>query len=219
MASAVRACWHAPKIIGAGASFVVADKPAGQLSVPGRGPLAEGSLVAQVQTLFPEALTVHRLDMATSGLLLFALGTHWQRVYSRMFASRDISKRYVAVVHGTLGERAGSSGTIELPLSADWPKRPRQRVDLEGGKASLTQWNVLAHDPGGAWTRVSLTPVTGRSHQLRVHLMAIGHPIVGDPLYGPEPPNAPRLMLHAHALEFNEPASGTPTRIDAPAPF
>ena len=214
--------WPEPALIVArDPTFVVADKPAGQLSVPGRGPLAAGSLAGQIQALHPQALTVHRLDMATSGLLLFALGVQWQRVYSRMFALRQVGKGYVAVVDGRLGEQVGSVGCIDLPLGADWPNRPRQRVDPLQGKPSITQWEVLAHDPLGRWTRVALRPVTGRSHQLRVHLMAIGHPIRGDHLYAPPDVAlaAPRLCLHARSLDLLHPSTGAPVVIEAPVPF
>lgn len=194
------------------------DKAAGQLSVPGRGALAQGSTAGDVQARWPEALIVHRLDMATSGLLLFARGPALQRRFSAMFAAREVTKRYVTVVHGRLGEAPGSSGHIDLPLAADWPNRPRQRVDPVGGKPSLTRWEVLAHDPAGAWTRLALFPITGRSHQLRVHLMAIGHPMVGDELYGPSD-SAPRLMLHAERLGFAHPIDDRPIDLHAPVPF
>jgi tRNA pseudouridine32 synthase / 23S rRNA pseudouridine746 synthase len=197
----------------------VVDKPAGQLSVPGRGPLAAGSVASQLQARWPEALTVHRLDMATSGLLLFARGPALQRRFSTMFAERAIDKRYVAIVHGRLGAAPGSTGSIALPLAADWPNRPRQRVDEVQGKPSLSHWEVLAHDPAGAWTRLALRPVTGRSHQLRVHLMAIGHPIVGDGLYGPPDAAAPRLMLHAEGLAFQHPVEDRTITLHAEAPF
>lgn len=202
-------------------ALLVVLKPAGQLSVPGKGELAEGSLAGQVQARWPDAKVVHRLDMATSGLLLFGRGAAWQRVFSRMFAERQVVKRYVAVVQGHLGDQVGASGEIDLPLAADWPHRPRQRVDGAHGKPSLTRWQVLAHDPAGAWTRAALTPVTGRSHQLRVHLLAIGHPILGDALYGVDgaASAAPRMLLHAESLSFLHPATGKALTVIAPAPF
>src|SRR5690606_23548485 len=120
------------------------------------------------------------------------------------------------VVHGRL---APAEGRIELPLIADWPNRPRQRVDPARGKPSLTHYRVIAHDDAADTTRVELTPVTGRSHQLRVHLCAIGHPIVGDALYGPDPAPPGRLMLHAQRLAFTHPRDGTPMRLEAAAPF
>ncbi len=195
------------------------DKPAGQLSVPGRGPLAEGSVTGWVQARWPEARIVHRLDMATSGLLLFARGLDWQRRYSAMFAERRVDKHYVALVHGLLGEAAGDEGEIDLPLSVDWPNRPRQQVDHTTGRPSLTHWAVAAQDPAGHTTRLLLRPHTGRTHQLRVHLQAIGHPILGDALYGPTPPAAPRLMLHAERLAFMHPSRGEWTALRSTAPF
>lgn len=220
-AAAIDVSWGVPCVVRTDATLVVVDKPAGQLSVPGRGPLSVGSLSEQVEALHPEARTVHRLDMATSGLLLFALGAHWQRVYSRLFAERLVEKRYVALVHGRLGMGAGSSGEIDLPLAADWPNRPRQQVDRLRGKPCLTRWEVLDHDARGAWTRVALAPVTGRTHQLRVHLAAIGHPILGDALYGPQDGVAapPRLMLHAYSLAFNHPETGQSIALSSPVPF
>ena len=193
-------------------------KPAGLLSVPGRGALAAGSLTDQVQKRWPEALVVHRLDMATSGLLLFARGPHWQRVFSRLFAERAIDKHYVAIVRGDL---EADEGEIALPLAADWPNRPRQRVDLLKGKPARTRWQVLARDPAGAWTRLALQPLTGRTHQLRLHLAAIGHPILGDALYSPDTAaaEAPRLMLHAQGLGFVHPIHGSRVQLHAAAPF
>ena len=198
----------------ADAHLLVIDKPAGLLSVPGRG--AEGlvNLTAQVQASWPDALVVHRLDQATSGLIVFARGIAVQRALSHAFATRQVHKRYGAVV---LGDVAGDSGHIELPLGADWPRRPRQRVDLQQGKAALTLWRVLSREAG--CTRLELQPVTGRSHQLRVHLMAIGHPIVGDSLYAPQPMTAPRLLLHAAHLTLQHPADDSACAWQAPVPF
>jgi tRNA pseudouridine32 synthase/23S rRNA pseudouridine746 synthase len=193
-------------------------KPAGLLSVPGRGALAAGSLAEQVQQRWPEARVVHRLDMATSGLLLFARGLHWQRVFSRLFAERAIEKHYVAIVRG---DPAAEAGEIALPLAADWPNRPRQHVDLSKGKPARTRWQVLARDPAGTRTRLALQPLTGRTHQLRVHLAEIGHPILGDALYSPDSAaaEAPRLMLHAQGLAFVHPLHGVRLQLHAPAPF
>ena len=212
---------QAPTLAHDDESCLVIVKPAGQLAVPGRGALSAGSLSGEVQARWPEARVVHRLDMATSGLLLFARGADWQRHYSALFATRQIEKRYVALVRGRLGAAVGSRGEIELPLSADWPNRPRQQVDPVHGKPSLTRWEVLAHDPGASWTRLALQPVTGRSHQLRVHLLALGHPILGDVLYQPDTAaqEAPRLMLHAEALAFRHPVDGRPLQVSAAAPF
>ncbi len=205
-------------VVWADATAIVIDKPPGLPSVPGRNEALKDCAAARVQVVWPEALVVHRLDMATSGLLLFARGTHWQRVYSKRFAAREMHKRYVAVVHGLMPH---DHGDIDLPLIADWPRRPRQKVDHDTGKPSLTRYDVIARDPIAYTTRVELSPVTGRSHQLRVHLMAIGHPIVGDTLYGTEAaaPPASRLLLHAQGLAFSHPSDGHPVSLDMGAPF
>ena len=191
-------------------------KPAGMLSVPGR--VEPDCAFARLRQRFADALVVHRLDMATSGLLLFARGAEAQRRLSRAFAEREIDKRYIAVVHGRIVDDAGR---IELPLAADWPNRPKQRVDLERGKPSLTHYRVLHRDPEAATTRVELQPVTGRSHQLRVHLRALGHPILGDALYAPAEvrARAERLLLHCSALDFPHPFTGARLQLDAAAPF
>lgn len=196
--------------------LVVLDKPAGLLAVPGRGEDKQDCLSARAQRLWPDALVVHRLDMATSGLFLMGRGVHMQRVLSRAFAERAVDKRYEAVVAGAL---AGPGGTIDLPLAADWPRRPLQKVDPVHGRPSVTRWRVLRQEDG--CTRLLLEPVTGRSHQLRVHLLAIGHPILGDRLYAPPEvqERAPRLLLHATRLALAHPASGEPLVFESPAPF
>ena len=200
---------------------IAVDKPAGRLSVPGRGELAEGSVAQQTRQQWPDTRVVHRLDMATSGVLLFARGATWQGHFSKQFEQRRVDKSYVALVRGRLGQQVGDYGRIDLPLSSDWPNRPRQRVDTENGKPSQTHWRVVAHDPFERWTRLELVPVTGRSHQLRVHLLAIGHPIVGDALYGELGQTSPpsRMMLHARSLGFVHPLSGSRITIDSPLPF
>jgi len=202
-------------LVHADAALVVVDKPAGLHCVPGRGALAGGSLAEQVQRRWADARVVHRLDMDTSGLVAFARGAAAHRALALAFAARRVAKRYQAVVAGLV---AADEGAIDLPLAADWPRRPRQRVDFERGKASLTRWRVLARDAAAARTLLQLEPVTGRTHQLRVHLLAFGHPIVGDRLYAPEP-DAPRLLLHARALAFVHPAEGTPLALESPTPF
>jgi tRNA pseudouridine32 synthase/23S rRNA pseudouridine746 synthase len=193
-------------------SLLVLDKPAGLLSVPGRGEDKQDCLSARVQAAFPDALIVHRLDQATSGLMLMARGAAMQRALSRSFETREVGKRYVAVVSGHLPapNDSGGWGLIDLPIAVDWPNRPLRTIDTERGKASQTRWRVLSHDAAAHTTRVELEPVTGRSHQLRVHLKALGHPILGDTLYGSEAVQAaaPRLLLHAAALQFAHPASG-----------
>lgn len=191
------------------ATCVVVDKPAGLLSVPGRGEDKQDCAAARVQQRYPEALIVHRLDQATSGLLLFARGAEMQRHFSYQFMQRRVHKRYIAVVEGLL-PLDQQWHEIDLPLIADWPNRPKQKVDHEAGKPALTRWRAMVHE--AERTRVELEPVTGRSHQLRVHLLALGHPIVGDALYG-NANGSPRLLLHACEL-----AVGT-LHLQSPAPF
>jgi tRNA pseudouridine32 synthase/23S rRNA pseudouridine746 synthase len=196
--------------------LVVMDKPAGLLSVPGRGADKQDCMAGRVQAAYADARVVHRLDMATSGLFLMARGAAVQRQLSMAFQGREIAKRYIAVVAGRVG---GEEGDIDLPVAADWPNRPRRVIDLAAGKASRTRWRVLAREC--ATTRLELEPVTGRSHQLRVHLLAIGHPILGDALYAPPEVRAlaPRLLLHASELAFNHPASAGQLAFRSPAPF
>jgi tRNA pseudouridine32 synthase/23S rRNA pseudouridine746 synthase len=197
--------------------LVVVDKPAGLLSVPGRGADKQDCLSSRVQREFPDALVVHRLDMATSGLFLMARGAQVQRMLSIAFAGREVRKAYVAVVAG----RMQGEGEIDLPLIADWPNRPRQVVDHQAGKPSRTLWRARAYDEARDTTRVELEPITGRSHQLRVHLMAIGHPILGDALYAPAAVQqlAPRLMLHAARLGLAHPATGKELAFASDPPF
>ena len=159
-------------------ALIVVDKPAGVLAVPGRGEAGRDNLAVRVQAQFANALVVHRLDMATSGVMLFARGAVAQRQLSMAFASGEVAKQYVAIVEGRL---QGDSGVIDAPLAADWPHRPRQVVDFERGKPSLTHWRVLERAADS--TRLLLEPATGRTHQLRVHLQWLGHPIRGDALY------------------------------------
>lgn len=197
--------------------LLVLDKPAGLLAVPGRGEDKQDCLSARARAFWPDALVVHRLDMATSGLFAMARGLAAQRALARAFEHQAVQKRYVAVV---AGRPAGESGTIDLPLAADWPNRPRQRVHA-AGKRSVTHWRILAAEPGGAATRLELVPVTGRTHQLRVHLLASGHPILGDALYAPPEvaAQAPRLLLHACGLVLPHPAGGDRLAFDSPPPF
>lgn len=196
-------------------SLVAIDKPAGLLSVPGRGEANRDCVAVRVQAELPDALVVHRLDQATSGVMLFARGADAQRALSIAFAERRVAKRYEAVVHGLVSD---NDGEIDLPLLTDWPSRPRQMVDHQRGKPSLTRWSVLSRDAAAGTSRVQLEPVTGRSHQLRVHLASIGHAIVGDTLYAP-PPHAPRLMLHACELRLPHPADTRTLVIASALPF
>ena len=202
-------------------TLLVADKPSGLLAVPGRGADKQDCLAARVQARHPDALIVHRLDMATSGLMVMARGPGAQRALGKAFAAREVDKRYVAVVAGRLQAPQEGWGTIDLPIIVDWPNRPLRIVDHQQGKPSLTRWRVLDHDPGGSSTRVELEPVTGRSHQLRVHLRELGHPILGDALYAPPDVQrlAGRLLLHACSLRFAHPLTGKTMAFECAAPF
>ena len=205
-------------IVHADAHCIVADKPAGLLCVPGRGEDKQDCLSARVQALYPDALIVHRLDMATSGLCVVARGPEMQRRLGAAFERREVRKLYAAVVWGDPG---AGPGEIDLPVGADWPNRPKQKVDSEQGKPSLSRWTLEGAGPVPGSTRLRLEPVTGRSHQLRVHLAAIGHPILGDALYAPDhvAAAASRLLLHACRLELVHPATGEPVAWSSPAPF
>ncbi|MEO9818849.1 MAG: pseudouridine synthase [Paracoccaceae bacterium] len=192
------------------------DKPSGLLSVPGKGPELADCLISRVQTVFPHALLVHRLDRDTSGVMIFGLSPHAQRHLGLQFEKRQMKKTYVARVWGRVGE---DTGTVDLPLCVDWPNRPKQHVNYEKGKASVTDWKVLRREADGT-TRMRLMPQTGRSHQLRVHMLEIGHPILGDPFYAEGPAgDFPRLMLHAEELRLRSPADGRGVRVRAKTPF
>ena len=198
-------------------AFLITDKPAGLLSVPGRGEDKHDCLIHRVQETHPEALIVHRLDMSTSGLLILARGEAMQRHFSMLFRERAVDKRYIAVVQGIVEQDVGE---IDLPMICDWPNRPRQMVDFERGKPSLTRYRVLERSPAAQTTRVELEPVTGRSHQLRVHMMSLGHPILGDDLYGGIAyERAERLLLHAAQVAFAHPVSGLPQQFECAPPF
>jgi tRNA pseudouridine32 synthase/23S rRNA pseudouridine746 synthase len=211
------------ELIHADAALLVLNKAAGLLSVPGKGEDKQDCLSTRVQQRYPDARVVHRLDMATSGLLLMARSVSIQRALGALFEHRQVDKRYVAVVDGELADSPGADGwgLIDLPIAVDWPRRPLRIIDAELGKASQTRWRVLARDAAACSTRLELAPLTGRSHQLRVHLQAINHPILGDRLYGDAAvqDRAPRLLLHACALAFVHPVSGQRVHFDSPAPF
>lgn len=202
-------------------TLLVADKPSGLLAVPGRGADKQDCLASRVRAHYPDALIVHRLDMATSGLMVLARGPAAQRALSKAFAAREVGKRYVAVVAGRLQTPQEGWGTIDLPIIVDWPNRPLRIVDHQSGKPSLTRWRVLGYAANGLNTRVELEPVTGRSHQLRVHLHALGHPILGDALYAPPDVQAlaGRLQLHAWSLRFTHPLTGEEMAFECAAPF
>jgi len=195
--------------------ILLVDKPAGLLSVPGKGPELADCLLSRVQEVFPQALLVHRLDRDTSGIMVFALTPHAQRHLGLQFEKRQTRKTYVARVSGRLEPK---TGTVDLPLIVDWPNRPRQKVDHETGKPAVTDWRVVrANDEE---SRVRLMPRTGRSHQLRVHMLAIGHPILGDPFYASGTArDHPRLMLHSESLQLRHPDGGKGVRFTAKCPF
>ncbi len=218
---------HAPEMANAdlqivhrGERVVVVDKPAGLLSVPGKGEANQDCAVARVRAMFPSAtgpMVVHRLDMDTSGLLIVALDPEAQRELSMQFERREVEKSYTALVDGTVPLE---SGTIDVPIRMDPANRPYQVVDRSHRRPAVTCYKVLAYETDR--TRLELIPMTGRTHQLRVHCAHMGHPILGDVLYGPQPrtaESAPRLMLHAGMLAFTDPESGRRLRVVRPAPF
>jgi tRNA pseudouridine32 synthase / 23S rRNA pseudouridine746 synthase len=213
-----------PTIVHLDDHVVVVDKPEGLPAVPGRAPGLQDCVASRLAGALPGVLVVHRLDMATSGVMLFARHPAAQARLSRAFAEGAVGKRYIAWV---LGEPRGGTdpsgdpaqGRIDLPIAAHWPERPKRHVCHATGKPSVTRWHRTAVDPARGWTRLALEPLTGRTHQLRVHLSALGHPIVGDPLYGPESAPAGRLLLHAEALDFDHPHNGQRVSVRVPAPF
>ena len=197
------------------AHVVAVNKPTGLLSVPGKGEHLSDCMLSRVMLAFPDALLVHRLDRDTSGVMVFALTPHAQRSMSMQFEARSTKKTYVACVAGAVDE---SEGEIDLPLIVDWPNRPKQMVCHETGKPAVTEFKRMSVSEGQS--RLRLFPKTGRSHQLRVHCLAIGHPILGDPLYSPETvADFPRLLLHSEELRINHPESGKGLRFRAKCPF
>jgi tRNA pseudouridine32 synthase/23S rRNA pseudouridine746 synthase len=195
--------------------IAVADKPAGLLSVPGRGADRADCLIHRLRTPYPDILLVHRLDLDTSGVMIFARTKTAQAFLGQQFEQRLTKKIYLARLWG---EVADDTGRVDLPLVVDWPNRPRQHVNFESGKPSITDWRVLKR--GAGETRMWLMPLTGRSHQLRVHMAAIGHVILGDPLYASGPAaDHPRLMLHADSLKIRHPQTEAAMTFAAPCPF
>lgn len=194
-------------------SLLAVNKPTGLLTVPGRGPDKQDCLFSRLLESFPDALMVHRLDMDTSGLVIFARTPDAQRSLSMQFEKRAVEKVYVAIVEGLMEL---DEGVVDYPMRKDMEQRlpPKHLVDCVRGKKATTEWRVL--ERGETTTRVALFPKTGRSHQLRVHMQSIGHPIVGDPIYGHP---ADRLMLHAELLAFQHPVTGDAVRLESPAPF
>ncbi|WP_103172516.1 pseudouridine synthase [Paracoccus sp. SY] len=205
----------APQVIHADHEILVVGKPAGLLSVPGRGEGKDDCLINRLRGAFPTVLLVHRLDQDTSGVMVFGLTPHAQRTLAKQFEDRKVKKTYVARLSGRLEPK---TGTVDLPLIVDWPNRPRQKVDHDQGRPALTEWRVIR--ASDAETRVRLFPLTGRSHQLRVHMAETGHPILGDPLYATgAAADHPRLMLHAESLRLRHPDSGVQVSFSQPAPF
>ena len=197
------------------AQLLVLDKPAGLLSVPGKGAHLADCLISRAQAAFPDALLVHRLDRDTSGVMVFAMTPAAQRHLGLQFEKRQIKKTYVARVWGQLEPK---DGTVDAPLIVDWPNRPRQKIDWDTGKPAVTDWKVQRYEDHA--TRVRLFPQTGRSHQLRVHMLSLGHPILGDPFYATgEALDAPRLMLHATELRLRHPEGGRGMRFVSKPPF
>lgn len=197
------------------AELIIVNKPAGLLSVPGKGAHLADCLISRVQAAFPEALLVHRLDRDTSGVMVFARSAHAQRHLGLQFEKRMVRKTYVARVWGVPADR---KGTIDLPLIVDWPNRPRQKVCHDTGKPAVTDWVMVSSDAETA--RLRLSPQTGRSHQLRVHCLAMGHPILGDPFYATGAArDFPRLMLHSEELRIKHPDGGRSLRFRSKTPF
>ena len=203
----------APEILHEDAELVVVNKPAGLLSVPGKGDHLADCLIERLRPAFPQVLLVHRLDRDTSGVMVFALSPHAQRHLGLQFEKRQAKKTYVARVSGRLEPR---SGTVDLPIKVDWENRPRQMVSADG-RAAQTDWRVLRYDDGAS--RVRLFPKTGRSHQLRVHMLSLGHPILGDPLYSEDAGDYPRMMLHSEELRLRHPEGGLSMKFRAPPEF
>jgi tRNA pseudouridine32 synthase/23S rRNA pseudouridine746 synthase len=209
-------------------ALLVFNKPSGLLSVPGKGPEKADCLRTRVQQVYPEALTVHRLDMSTSGILLMARSAALHRTLSIAFQDREVHKRYIAVVDGQLRNESTLLSDdpttwrlIDLPIATDWVNRPLQKIDALEGKPSQTRYRVLAYDAETNNTRVELAPVTGRTHQLRVHLQSLGHAILGDHLYAsPEVQGkSTRLLLHASSLTISHPVTGQQMQWQSNAPF
>src|SRR6185437_11178771 len=203
-------------VIYADEDILVVDKPSGLLSVAGKDPALADCLARRAEERFPGARIVHRLDKDTSGVMVLGLSKRAISGLGIQFEKRQTKKAYVARVWGEL---EGETGRVDLPLAVDWENKPRQRVDFEQGRVAQTYWRVLARAPG--ITRVALVPRTGRTHQLRVHMMAIGHPILGDAFYatGAAKTAAERLQLHAEQLSFTHPGDGRVRDFVVPTPF
>ncbi|WP_370222459.1 RluA family pseudouridine synthase [Pararhodobacter marinus] len=204
-----------PKILHLDDDLLVVEKPSGLLTVPGRGEDKADCLIARLRVQHPQVLLVHRLDLDTSGVIVFALTPQAQAHLGKQFEERRTQKRYIALIAGHPMEK---KGRVDLPLCVDWPNRPRQKVDPVEGRPAQTDWRVLKTE--GQNSRVALKPITGRSHQLRVHMLAMGHPILGDPLYAEGAArDYPRLMLHAEELRLRQPMTGDALTFRSPVPF
>jgi tRNA pseudouridine32 synthase/23S rRNA pseudouridine746 synthase len=208
-------CHEAVEILYADDTLLFVNKPSTLLSVPGRHPDNKDCLISRIQQDYPSARIVHRLDMDTSGVMVLALNAESHRHLSLQFEQRKTRKTYEAVVQGLIEKEQGK---IDLPICCDWPNRPKQKVDYENGKQALTHFQVLDSDQKNNATRVQLKPVTGRSHQLRIHLSSIGHPILGCSFYGNEQ-SAKRLLLHANELRVQHPITGETLQGKSPTPF
>ena len=194
--------------------ILVVDKPAGLLSVPGKLEGRRDCLEVRLRAAFWDALLVHRLDCDTSGVMIFARTKQAQGFLGQEFEQRRAKKVYVARVHGVV---EGENGRIDLPIGSDWPNRPKQMVDHQNGRSAITEWEVV--ERSGMETKVRLFPLTGRSHQLRVHMLALGHPVLGDPIYSDDAGRFPRLMLHAESLALHHPKTGEMVTYSALCPF
>lgn len=198
--------------------LLIANKPSGLLTVPGKGPENQDCLYKRVLGINPNARIVHRLDQATSGIVMFPLNYPCLKQLTHQFESRDIHKRYLAIVSGLVND---DEGEVQLPLICDWPNRPKQKVCYEQGKSAHTRYKVIGRDRDNNRSRMQLEPVSGRTHQLRVHMLSIGHPILGDRLYAPDDviTQSPRLLLHAQELWLTHPITRTALQISCPATF
>jgi len=198
-------------------NLIILNKPSGLLSVPGRGIDKQDCMLSRLQVEYPDALVIHRLDMPTSGIIMFALNKEMQKAMGHLFEKKLIYKQYIAKVHGVLKE---SKGIVNQPLITDWENRPKQKIDYKNGKASQTKYTLISTTNDNN-SLLKLEPVTGRSHQLRVHMSSIGHAILGDELYGTLKTRneSPRLLLHAERISFNDPLNKNKIDVHCPVEF